>query len=303
MWFKNLQLYRFTSDFTLDSETLAEKLISGEFQPCGKRDLSQYGWVPPMGQGFDNMVHAANGYIMVCARKEEKVMPAGAIKELVNEKASIIEAQEDRKLYRKERETLKEEIIFDALPNAFTRSSHTFAYIDPKNGWLVVDAASPKKAEELCSYLRETIGSLPVVPPQVIASPSVIMTQWLRDENVPEDLLLGDECELRESSEDGSILRCKRQDLSAEEVSAHLDAGKQAYKLALTWDDKFSAILNEDLTLKRLKFDDTLLDEADDQGAEDAAAKFDADFAIMTLTLARFLPRFLDYFEGEKRPV
>jgi recombination associated protein RdgC len=129
------------------------------------------------------------------------------------------------------------------------------------------------------------------------------MTQWLRDENIPEDMLLGDECELRESSEDGSILRCKRQDLSAEEVTMHLNAGKQAYKVAIEWGEKFSAILNDDLTIKRLKFDDTLLAEADDEGADDAAAKFDADFAIMTLTLAAFLPRLLEYFEGEKIPV
>ncbi len=303
MWFKNLQLYRFTSPFTHSAEELAEKLQAGAFQACGKRDLSQYGWVAPLGANFDELVHAANGYVMICAKKEEKVMPAGAIKEMVDNKAAAIELEEDRKLYRKERETLKEEIIFDSLPNAFTRSSRTFAYIDAKNGWLVVDAASPKKAEELCSYLRETLGSLPVVPPQVIASPTVVMTQWLRDENIPEDLLLGDECELRESLEDGSILRCKRQDLSAEEVTAHLDAGKQAYKVAIDWSEKFTAILNDDLTIKRLKFDDTLLAEADDDGADDAAAKFDADFAIMTLTLAGFLPRLLEYFEGEKIPV
>lgn len=303
MWFKNLQLYRFTSEFQYTSEELAEKLIPGEFQPCGKRDLSQYGWVAPMGPGFAELIHTANGFTMICARKEEKVMPSAVIKELVEDKAAIIEAQEDRKLYRKERETLKEEIIFDALPHAFTRSSRTFAYIDPRNGWLVVDAASPKKAEELTSYLRETLGSLPVVPPQVVASPSVVMTQWLREEGVPEDLLILNEAELRESAEDGSIIRCKNQDLSAEEVTAHLDAGKQAYKLAIEWDENFSAILNDDLTLKRLKFDESLISEADDAGTEDAAAKFDADFAIMTLTLGRFLPRLLDYFEGEKTPV
>jgi len=215
----------------------------------------------------------------------------------------MIEAEEDRKLYRKERETLKEEIIFDALPKAFTRSSLTYAYIDIARGWLVVDAASPKKAEALISHLRECLGSLPVSLPQVVASPSVVMTQWLRDEAVPEDLLVGDECELRESTEDGSILRCKRQDLSAEEITAHLNAGKQAYKLAIEWDEKFSAILHEDLTLKRLKFDDVLVSEAEDAGTEDAAAKFDADFALMNMTLAHFLPQLLNYFDGEKTPI
>ncbi len=300
MWFKNLQLYRFTSPFEHSADELEQKLQDFSFQPCGKRDENRYGWVPPMGPGFEQLCHSANGFMMVCARKEEKLLPAAVVKELVNDKVEAIELQEDRKVYRKERDAIKEDVIYDCLPRAFTRSSRTYAYIDPKSGWVVVDASSAKKAEELCSLLRESLGSLPVIPPQVSESPQVIMTQWLRGEELPDDLSLKDECELREPGDEGGIIRCKRQDLEAEEIANHLDAGKQAYKLSIEWDDCFSAILAEDLTLKRLKFSDELVSEAEDAGSNDAAASFDADFALMTMTLNRFLPGLLAYFGGEK---
>lgn len=300
MWFKNLQLYRLTSPFEHTAEDLTEKLEAFSFQPCGKRDESRMGWVAPLGPGYDLLCHSANGYLMVCARKEEKVLPAAVVKELVNDRVEAIELQEDRKVYRKERETIKEEVLYDALPKAFTRSFRTYAYIDPKGGWVVVDASSPKKAEELCSLLRESLGSLPAIPPQVSYSPTGVMTQWLRGMELPDDLVLGDECELREPGDEGSIIRCKRQDLSADEVTSHLDAGKLGYKLSVEWDENFTALIADDLSVKRLKFSDELISEAEDAGSEDRAAQFDANFSLMTLTLSRFLPSFLAYFGGEK---
>ena len=99
MWFKNLQLYRLTSPFDHSTEALEEKLQAFSFKPCGKRDESQYGWVAPLGSNFEQLCHSANGFLMVCARKEEKVLPSAVVKELVSEKVEAIELQEDRKVY------------------------------------------------------------------------------------------------------------------------------------------------------------------------------------------------------------
>ncbi len=300
MWFKNLQLYRFTSPFELDAENLEQQLREQVFEPCGKRDPMRYGWVAPMGPDYDSLVHAANGYMMICARKEEKVLPSTVIRDKVAEKVKAIEDAEGRKVYRKEKEAFKEEIIHDCLPRAFTRSTRTHAYIAPAEGWMLVDASSPKKAEALTSHLRQTIGSLPIVPPQVKDSPALIMTSWLQGEGLPGDLELGDECELREPGDEGGIVRCKRQDLTSEEITMHLNAGKQSVKLALHWEDSFQCMLADDLSIKRLKFCEQLISESQDASDGDYAAQFDADFALMSLTLSRFLPRLLNFFGGPK---
>ena len=65
MWFKNLQLYRFTKPFELDAESLGRQLSEYSFTPCGSQDSSRSGWVPPLGRHGSEFVHASNGYLMI----------------------------------------------------------------------------------------------------------------------------------------------------------------------------------------------------------------------------------------------
>lgn len=302
MWFKNLALYRFSEPFTLTSDELTEKLNDKTFSSCGGHDQFSMGWSSPIGNASDSLTHSSNGFIMLCLKKEEKVIPAAVIGEMLQEKIADKEEQEARKLSKKERSTLKDELIFELLPRAFSFSKKTYAYIDPKGGWIVVDAASAKKAEDLLSFLRQCIGSLPVVPINAIDKPAVIMTQWLLDKStVPKDLVIEDECELRSPEEDGSIIRCKRHNLNLPEITNHLDTGKQVIKLAVSWTDRLSFIVDENLAIKRLKFLDLIQEQVADTEADDAAAQFDVNFSIMTLELANFLPRLLEIFGGENK--
>lgn len=299
MWFSNLQLYRLTKPFTLSVEELTQQLEQHTFKPCGTLDLSSYGWVAPLGRDGAELVHAAGGYIMICARKEQKMVPATVVRERVQEKAEAIEAAQGRPVRRKERDTIKEEVIHTLLPQAFPRSTLTFAYISPKENLIVVNAASAKRAEELLSYLRGSIGSLPAVAPSLTVAPAAVMTRWLNGDDVPHDFTLGDECELRDTVEDGGIIRCKRQDLTTEEIQVHLDAGKRAVKLAIDWQEQLSCVIQDDLTIKRLRFGEEILEQSKEADSDDAAAAFDNDFSIMTLELSRFIPRLLEVFGGE----
>ncbi len=301
MWFKNLAIYRLTETFTLSPTELEEKLESLRFKPCGSTEEFSYGWTSPLGRGSDQLVHQANGFMMLCATKEEKVLPSSVINEMAAEKIAEKEEQEVRKLSKKERTDLKDQIIFELLPRAFSFSKRTFAYIDPKGGWLIVDAASAKKAEDLISFLRKNLGSLPVVPISSKDKPVSTMTQWLLQNDTPADVLIEDECELRAPEEAGGIIRCKRQDLAAPEIKNHLDTGKQVIKLAVSWSDRLSFIVDENLSIKRLKFLDLIQDQVTDTDAATAEEQFDVDFTIMSQELSSFLPRLLEIFGGENR--
>jgi recombination associated protein RdgC len=302
MWFKNLALYRFTESFTLSGNALEEKLSEKQFMPCGQQDEFSQGWTPPINHTTEQLTHEANGFTMLCLKKEEKVIPAAVINEMLQEKIAEIEENEARKLSKKERTALKDELIFELLPRAFSFSKKTYAYIDPKGGWLVVDAATAKKAEDLLSFLRKGLGSLPLVPVNTINQPVSVMTQWLMSEqSISKGFSVEDECELRSKDDEGSIIRCKKHNLSLPEITNHLDNGKQVIKLAINWTDRLSFIVDENLAIKRLKFLDLIQDQVADTEPDDEIAQFDVDFSIMSLELANFLPCFLEIFGGENK--
>jgi recombination associated protein RdgC len=255
--------------------------------------------VAPLGDEEGELVHAAAGRMLVKLKREEKLLPSTVVREQLEEKVAQIESDQARKVYRKERLTLKDEIIQDCLPRAFTRSTNVFAFIDTRANWVFVDAASAARAEELLNLLRECIGSFPVLLPQVNNAPVATMTNWLLHRNLPDDFELGQECELREPGEEGGVVRCRGVDLLSEEVETHLHAGKQVARIALGWDERLQLVLAEDLCLRRLKFADELMKENEEIPEGDNAARLDADFALMADAVTSLQERILALFGGE----
>ena len=301
MWFKNLSLYRFTEDFILTPDEFEKKLEQMPFRPCAPQQENSFGWTAPLGRSSERLVHSCNGFMMFCAKIEEKVLPSTVINEMVQEKIFEAEDQQARKLSKKERTAIKEEIFFELLPRAFSFSRLIYAYIDPANGWLIVDTPSTKKAEDLLSHLRKCLGSLPVVPPVTAEKPVSVMTQWLVSQQPPPEIALEDECELRAPEQEGGIIRCKRHDLTLPEIKNHLNSGKQVIKLALNWADRIAFIVDENLAIKRLRFLDLIQDQAANIETSDATDQFDADFSIMSLELAQLLSCLMELFGGERR--
>ncbi len=299
MWFKNLAIYRLTETFKHNPAKLEQQLEQYAFKPCGSMDMSRLGWVAPMGGNAQQLVHTGNGFMMICINKQEKVIPTPVINELTGEQVQLLEDQQARKLRKKERDQIRDEVIHSLLPKAFTISRKTYAIIDPKGGWIMVDAASSNKAEELLSHLRDTLGSLPVVPLTTATSPVYIMTQWLSAQT-PGDITIENECELTNLEQEGSLIRCKRQDLSLPEIMNHLENGKKVTKLAVIWAERMSFVIEENLAIKRLKFLDLIQELAAEVNTSDQADQFDVDFSIMSLELAAFLPRLIELFGGEQ---
>jgi recombination associated protein RdgC len=297
MWFRNLQLYRLVNDFPLDAEALHSHLSERVFKPCGGLDTFSVGWAPPAGRETTPLVHSTNGRLMICARREDRLLPATVISEQVEERATAISAAEQRPVGRKERRQLRDEVVVDLLPRAFTRSHYRHAYIDPAARWIIVDSGTARQAEELLSLLRETLGTLRAKPLAVGSAPAAVLTRWLEDQP-PEGFELGDECELKEPVENGAVVRGRRVDLAGGDVSTHLDGGLQVGRVAVAWQDRISCLLCDDLGIRRLRFLDLVMNEAAEVDTDDELARFDADFALMGMELARFLPAVIDAYGG-----
>ncbi len=297
MWFRNLRIYRFQQPFNVTAEDLDRALRASAFHACGPLQTHAIGWEPPLGRDAQLLVHAANGCLMVCARREERLLPASVVREVLADRVAEIEDAESRQLKRKEQAELRDQITTELMPQAFTRSTRLFAYIDPSQQLLFVDSASAPRAEELMTLLRESLGSLNVFPLDTATAPASVLTSWVSD-RPPADFTLMDECELREPADGGGVVRCKQVDLAGTEVETHLAAGRQIVRLAIEWDERLACVLSDDLVVRRLRFLDLVQQEADDAHSDDAAANFDAEFAILNAELSRFIPRLIAVMGG-----
>ncbi|EKT4485168.1 recombination-associated protein RdgC [Pseudomonas putida] len=303
MWFKNLLTYRLTQEVPFEPEALEAALASKPARPCASQELTTYGFVAPFGKGEDApLVHVSGEFLLIAARKEERILPGSVVNDAVKEKVEEIETEQMRKVYKKERDQIKDEIIQAFLPRAFIRRSMIFAAIAPRLGVILVNSASAKRAEDLLSTLREVMGSLPVRPATVKVAPTATMTDWVKTQQTAEGFYVLDECELRDTAEDGGIVRCKRQDLTAEEIQLHLSTGKVVTQLALAWQDKLSFILDDKMVIKRLKFEELLQEQAEQDGGDEAAQQFDASFLLMMMTFTEFLPALFEALGGEEIP-
>lgn len=298
MFFKNLQLFQLNKD--VDLSNIESQLEAFRFEPCKSIETYRLGWALPAATA-SQLHHDSGGNILLCLRRQEKVIPAAVINETLQERVEELEAKEQRHVGRKEKLTIKEDILSELTPRAFVRSSFTWGYIAPQDNLVVVDASSSKKADEFLNLLRQTLGSLPVVPFNTEQSPSIVMTDWLQNaSNRPAGLKLDGQCELRSDLEEGSVIKAKQDETDAEEILAHIETGKQVVKLAINWQDRLQFVLQDDLTVKRLRFGDDLLEEAQDSYSdEDPMTRLDADFTLMALELKRFVPTLAQWLSGQ----
>jgi len=296
MWFKNLYVFAFTRPFKWSEQDLEKHLSEHLFTPCGSTELAHVGWVNALGKHGNSTVHTANGNFLLCARKEEKMLPAAVIKDLIEEKMTLLEQEQGRKATKKEKEQFKEDITFELLPRAFSKITDTHGYISPENNIIVINSSSRGKAEDFLALLRKVLGTLPVTSFDPDIAIDETMTNWLTEQSLGSQFQLGMEAELNALGDDGAIIRVKNQDLNSDEIKSHLDAEKYVVKVALEWDESLSFILCDDLAIKRLKFFDVIQEQNDDIDSDDVLAKIDADFTLMAGEINRLMVALLAEF-------
>jgi len=295
MWFKNLRIYKLTEP--INKLHLDELLEIFQFTPCGSLDPVRYGFFPPLGEGY-LFTHDTLEFTMICAKREEKILPAAAINLALEEKAKAISEAESRSVGSKEKQSLKDEIIFSMLPKAFSKVSLDYAYIDHQGGLIVVNSSSAKRAEDLLSKLREALGSLRCIPVSAKNIPTQVMTHWLQTNQLPTHFELGEECEMQ-AGKDGRVIRCKKQDLTASEILSHIQSGMFVSKLSLNYREGITFVLDDQLAIKRLKFDDVITEKSNERNPESKAEQFDADFAVMAIQLRTLINDLLVALGGE----
>ncbi|MCJ0762032.1 recombination-associated protein RdgC [Variovorax terrae] len=297
--FKNVIVYRIASDWGATLEQVSDSLAPVAFEPCGPTQEKSAGWVPPRGQAHGALVEAVDGQWILRFMMEAKTVPGSVVTRKVKEQVAAIELAEGRKPGKKEIRELKEEVRLSLMPMAFTRQAAVTVWLDPQARFLVIDAASQAKADEVVTGLVKSLDGFGVMALNTQTAPATAMAQWLTTQEPPQGFSIDRECELKASDDSKAVVRYAHHPLDIEEVRQHIAGGKLPTRLALTWSDRLSFVLTEGLQVKKLSFQDVVFEGTDSPQGEDG---FDADAAISTAELAQMLPDLLLALDGEVVP-
>lgn len=296
MWFKNLQVYRLPAGWDVDITRLDAQLAGRALQGCGAMDMQSAGWLSPLGD--ERFLYVSNRQILLACGAEQKLLPMAVVNQVAQERAAEISGREGRSVGRRELRELKERVTDELLPRAFVRRRVTWVWIDPVHGWLAVDAAARAKAEEVLGLLLKSADDLPAKLLKTQMSPGAAMTTWLSEGEAPAGFTLDRDLELRAPGDERATVRYVRHALEGEEIREHIAEGKSATRLGMTWNDRISFVLTEDLQIKRLAFLDILKEESEGQ-AETDEERFEIDFALMAGELAKLLEALVEALGGE----
>jgi recombination associated protein RdgC len=298
MFFRNLQIYRLPVPYAMTADALATALAHQTFAPTSSSELLRQGWQSPRGAGTP-LVHAVNGQFLLQLATEKKVLPAKVINQVAAARADELEEQQGFRPGKRAMRELKERVADELLPRAFHIRSAVFVWIDPVNGWLVVDASGPAKADDVVKLLLKAVDKMPLESLRVQRSPVAVMTGWLEADEAPYGFTIDQDATLRATGESRAQIGYKRHTLDPQDTRRHIAAGKQCTRLALTWNDRISFVLDESLAIKNVKPLDVLKENG--TGVYDTDERFDSDFALMSGELAKLLADLVEAMGGEAR--
>lgn len=315
MFFKNIVLFRYPRSINSALAALEERLSEHPLKPVGPLELGSRGFVPPMGSESTSLMVMSRGALWVTLGREDRMLPSAVVNEALAKKLVEIETREGRKLGGRARKQLKDDLVHELLPKAFVRSSRTNALILTELGYVIVDASSRKRAEEVLSEIRHAMGSFPAIPANAERNVRAVLTSWLvegtpdggfdGDKETSGWLRLSDECVLVDPVERGAVVRAQRQELQADEITKHLETGKQVKRLGLTLDDHVEFTLDEDLVIRKVKLLDGAVDSLENTERDSLEAELHARLALFTgevTGLLRVLERELRLSSCDDRP-
>lgn len=292
MWFKQLTPFRLPE--LPDVERLETAIAENWFSsPLGSEWFREGFYVPvPFG---NPIVFKVQKTMLISLLRKEKVLPGAVIKNNLDEQVAKIQTIENRNVGRKEKLELRQAIIDELLPKALTKSSRTKGLL--AKGWLWADTASPKKAENLLTHLREALGGLPAQRPVTRQSPSSLMTDWLLAGQAQGRFELGSDVTLVGAGDVAPKVKISRKDLTADDVVYHAKNGMTVSEMGLVWNERVAFTLTRDFTLKRIQWLDVVQGEAEEHG-DDAESQAYATQLLMASALSVMLAELVDLLGG-----
>lgn len=283
--FRNLRIYRVTSPWPESEEALSEALETNSFTPCGSFSEKSAGWESPTGNDGDPLCRRVGGADLIQLRTQSRLLPAAAIKEVLEERLIEYKERMEKDPTRAEIRNLKEETREKLLPKALVKSERTQACFIQSESLLVIDAGTDTKAEWLIDQLRKCFEQFYCTPLTFNNSPSDLITGIFMGDS-PLGFSLGRECRMQDMLDSQSVVTWRDFELSDQSIRQHIIEGMRLSHLGVGFDEVLHCVISDEGIISKLKF---IEGEAVDNWGEDTIAKLDADFVLLTGAIRRLM--------------
>lgn len=296
MWFKNATIYTMARfQHVLGVDFLNDQLGPLAFVPGTALERQRNGWVPLI-EG-DTLARAVGQQYILSMRTETKLLPASVVNQAVKERAAKIEQEQGFKPGRKQMREIKEAVTDELLPKSHSVWRDTRVWLDVARGLLVIDSPSQAKCDEVIGLLCKSLENFRATGLMTEESPTGVLTSWLADDEPAPGFTLDADIELRSSAQSQASVRYVRVRPDVADTRRHIESGKRCIRMAVTWNDRLSFTLTDDLILKRISPLDILRQDAHTY-PEGEAERFDADFFLMANELGNAIADIVHAFGG-----
>lgn len=284
-------VYRFTDGYDMPAN-LSDMLAENAFRECGASQAVNRGWKVYNDKAFeDNFAIEVMGVELLSYYKEEKSVPSAILKSELEKRLDQIEESTGDRPRGKEKVALKSEVVLNLLPRCFAKPTSIPVMIHRPAGLLIIGTSSYKAAEEVSSYLRSTIGSLPIAMLELNTHVQILLDGWLKQTtDLPKNLYLGNNCAMiDESGEVKQTATFGGSDLTVQEIQDCI-VDMHTKKLALYLSDVGSFTVNNEVAFEKLSYAVDETDEADyEDESQGMAAEIQSNMLLESAAIANIV--------------
>ena len=193
MTIKNANVHVLTGSIPAAQGALEEGASKFAHRQIKAQEAERSGFVPVIDDSFTARL---GGALWFKVRIQQRVIPPAAITELLDENIAAIEKVEGRKVFRKEKAAIKDEIIFDMLPKAPIVSKYVRGYLSD-SGLLVVDSPSDTIVGHVLALIREASGGLAALRPTCRTNHELVLSRIFLNPEEGESLNIVDNVTLQ----------------------------------------------------------------------------------------------------------
>lgn len=272
--FSNILAYRATNAFDLhkDLEAINQALASKPARLPGKMELNAVGFTEPVGEEGAFIERIAPMAYVFAYNLAERMIPGKIVRQQVAARVKKIEKDEERKVYAREKQQIKDAVLNEMLPRAFIDQKITYGMV--MGPYILIDSSSAKRGEDILSTLRSCLGSLGVRPVSVRTTPIDAFTRWFTSGEIDGPFYMTGDFKANNRSDESDFVNGKGTSPQDEGLSdLVLEHDRRVTVLGLGWGtstgESATFTVNEMIGIKGIKWPESLSEQAADQVGEE----------------------------------